>query len=257
MKLNIYHNYTSTKLIKIRIVINMYKIITFKNKKIIIFILIIVIFSYFISIQFSFKQAQNANEIKENNYHIFVDVEESKMYVFEKDNLTKIYECAGGKTETPSPIGTWQISFKALWGEGYGGRFMGLNCPWGQFGIHGTPLENSVGTKSSHGCIRMKIKDVEELYSYIPIGTKVTIVDGPYGSFSKGFRTITPGMYGADVYEIQKKLKQMGIYEGELNGILDLKTEQAVKEYCKKNGLKVTKIIDEQLQKHMGFILIE
>ena len=54
---------------------------------------------------------------------------------------------------------------------------MGLNVPWGQFGIHGTLDPYSLGWASSHGCIRMNNDEVAELYSIIPIGTKVTIIE--------------------------------------------------------------------------------
>lgn len=199
----------------------------------------------------------NAQELKQSNYHILIDVEESKMYVFNQGNLIKMYSCAGGKKGTPSPIGTWKITSKALWGEGYGGRFMGLNCQWGQFGIHGTNAEHSIGSRSSHGCIRMKTIDVEELYKFIPIGTKVTIVDGPYGNFGHGFRYLESGMYGSDVYEIQKKLYQLGFLKSEPSGKFGSQTEKAIQEYCKANALKVRKTIDIELQKYMGFVLIE
>ncbi|MBR6033457.1 MAG: L,D-transpeptidase family protein [Clostridia bacterium] len=121
---------------------------------------------------------------------ILVDVEESKMYILENGICTKIYSCAGGKDSTPSPIGTWKIIKKGKWGEGFGGNWLGLNVPWGNFGIHGTTEKYSVGWASSHGCIRMNNSDVEELYKTIPIGTEVTIVDGPYGAFGKGLRNL-------------------------------------------------------------------
>ena len=35
------------------------------------------------------------------------------------------------------------------------GSWLGLNVPWGKFGIHGTLDPHSVGWASSHGCIRM------------------------------------------------------------------------------------------------------
>ena len=89
----------------------------------------------------------------------------------------------------------------------------GLNVPWGDFGIHGTLDPNSVGWASSHGCIRMNNKDVAELYKIIPTGTKVTIVDGIYGAFGKGFRNLKSGMYGSDVMEIQKRLKELGFFK--------------------------------------------
>ena len=55
---------------------------------------------------------------------------------------------------------------------------MGLNVPWGQFGIHGTVYPNSLGWASSHGCIRMGNSDIAELYKIITIGKKLTIIDG-------------------------------------------------------------------------------
>jgi lipoprotein-anchoring transpeptidase ErfK/SrfK len=44
--------------------------------------------------------------------------------------------------------------------------------------IHGTPQENAIGKPASYGCIRMKSKDVATLYSQLPIGALVQIVDG-------------------------------------------------------------------------------
>lgn len=67
------------------------------------------------------------------SYKILVDVEDSKLFLFENDILIKTYKCSGGKWSTPSPIGTWTIVSKAKWGEGFGGSWMGLNVPWGKF----------------------------------------------------------------------------------------------------------------------------
>ena len=134
---------------------------------------------------------------------------------------------------------------------------MGLNVSWGQFGIHGTTNPNSVGWASSHGCIRMKNKEVAELYRIVPIGTKVTIVNGVYGNFGTGFRDLKSGMYGSDVMQIQKKLKELGFFVGTPNGKFGAETEKAVQNYCKANGLYVRKTIDVELQKHMGFYLMD
>ena len=41
--------------------------------------------------------------------------------------------------------------------------------------IHGTNHESSIGTPSSHGCIRMRNADVVELFDAIPEGTEVVI----------------------------------------------------------------------------------
>lgn len=203
------------------------------------------------------REAIQTGTTIDEEYSIFVDVEESKLYLFENGNLVNTYKCSGGKWSTPSPIGTWRIINKAKWGEGFGGSWMGLNVPWGDFGIHGTLEPDSLGWASSHGCIRMDNNEVSELYKIIPIGTKVTIVDGPYGAFGKGFRYLKSGMYGSDVFEIQKRLKELGLYTGNINGKFGSETEIAVQRYCKENGLYIRKTIDIDLQRHMGFELIE
>jgi lipoprotein-anchoring transpeptidase ErfK/SrfK len=42
-------------------------------------------------------------------------------------------------------------------------------------GIHGTDADWSIGTRASHGCIRMRIPDVIDLYPRVPVGSTVLI----------------------------------------------------------------------------------
>jgi lipoprotein-anchoring transpeptidase ErfK/SrfK len=42
-------------------------------------------------------------------------------------------------------------------------------------GIHGTEELYSLGTAASHGCVRMSIPDVEELYDEVEVGTPIFI----------------------------------------------------------------------------------
>jgi lipoprotein-anchoring transpeptidase ErfK/SrfK len=42
-------------------------------------------------------------------------------------------------------------------------------------GIHGTDETGSIGTAGSHGCIRMLIPDVEELYDRVPLHTPIYV----------------------------------------------------------------------------------
>lgn len=189
-----------------------------------------------------------------NPYSIFVDVETSVLTVFKDGEIYKEYDCAGGKLSTPSPVGTWTIISKDVWGEGFGGRWMGFNVPWGKFGIHGTIYKGVIGWNSSHGCIRMNNWDVAELYKYIPHGTKVTIVDGVYGVFGRGFRNIKPGMYGADVMEIQKRLRELGYFSGYANGLYEDTLKTAVHKYQKDKKMQVTNTITPHLIESLGFI---
>ena len=48
-------------------------------------------------------------------------------------------------------------------------------CSSDLVGIHGTPADWSVGTRASHGCIRMHIPDVEKLYDQVSVGMPVQI----------------------------------------------------------------------------------
>jgi L,D-transpeptidase catalytic domain len=51
-------------------------------------------------------------------------------------------------------------------------RWLGIA---GGVGIHGTAEEWSIGTKASHGCIRMRVRDVLRLYPRVPVGSPVLI----------------------------------------------------------------------------------
>jgi lipoprotein-anchoring transpeptidase ErfK/SrfK len=42
-------------------------------------------------------------------------------------------------------------------------------------GIHGTDAEGSIGSRASHGCIRMRVDDVIDLYPRVPVGSTVLI----------------------------------------------------------------------------------
>ena len=134
---------------------------------------------------------------------------------------------------------------------------MELNVPWGKFGIHGTRFPETIGTPASHGCIRMFNKDAEELYKTIPLGTKVIIKGGSYGPFGQGIRTLEPGKYGSDVFVIQKRLKELGYYNGPIDGIYGESMKAAVHKYQKENGLYVSNYITRKMIEMLGFIEFE
>ncbi len=58
----------------------------------------------------------------------------------------------------------------------YGPFFLRLDCPpWEGIGIHGTDEPDSVGMKSSRGCIRMRNADLTRLVAAVEVGTEVVI----------------------------------------------------------------------------------
>ena len=41
--------------------------------------------------------------------------------------------------------------------------------------LHGTPHQNSIGKAATHGCMRLRDEDIEWLYQFVPVGTKIYI----------------------------------------------------------------------------------
>lgn len=231
-----------------------------KFQKILLILISILIIEIILIITF-YKMSTTSSAISGYNTKekilIVVDVPSSKLCVFQHDKLLKTYDISGGKASTPSPIGTWTIVGKDTWGEGFGGRWMGFNVPWGRYGIHGTIFPNSIGWNASHGCIRMRNKDVRELYKITPVGTKVIIQGGPYGNFGSNLRTIKPGMRGADIYEIQRLLKEKGYYKGNPDGIYGDGMKYSIHKFQKDNSIYVSDTIDKNFYKKLGVNLVE
>ncbi len=61
---------------------------------------------------------------------------------------------------------------------GYGPYFLRLKTKWKGIGIHGTDKahEHEIGTDASHGCIRMKNKDLLDMMKFVGVGTSVVIM---------------------------------------------------------------------------------
>jgi hypothetical protein len=44
------------------------------------------------------------------------------------------------------------------------------------FGIHGTDRPDSVGHNASHGCIRLRNRDIEDLFRRVKVGDRVSLI---------------------------------------------------------------------------------
>ncbi|HOB21172.1 MAG TPA: L,D-transpeptidase family protein [Candidatus Atribacteria bacterium] len=208
------------------------------------------------SIDASARQKE-AREDK-NPYDIFIDLTESMLYLFENGQMIKKYPIAQGKPSTPSPVGIWHIINKARnWGTGFGTRWMGLDVPWGTYGIHGTNRPDSIGRMASKGCIRMRNRDVEELYSIVPYMTRVVIYGGPYGSMGSLFRVLEPGDRSAQVAEVQKRLQRLGYYQGSIDGIYGEGMKAALLRFKRDNKLQVNHYVDWETYKALGIFPFE
>jgi len=195
---------------------------------------------------------------EESEYDIFIDLTESMLYLFKDDELVKKYVIAQGKEKSPSPIGVWEIVSKARnWGTGFGTRWMGLNVPWGSYGIHGTNRPSSIGRMASAGCIRMHNSDVEELYDIVPYKTKVYIYGGPYRNLGSYLQVLKPGDRKSHVLEVQIRLKAKGYYQGALDGIYGDGMKKALLEFKKDMGLPYNHYVDQQTYEALGILAFE
>ena len=118
---------------------------------------------------------------------IVVSIPDRKLAVVEGEQVVKIFSTAVGAQRTPSPIGTFQIVQRVTnptWyskgkvvGPGktnpVGTRWIGLSAKG--YGIHGTNNPASIGHNASHGCIRMRNQDVEELFTMVSVGDTVEL----------------------------------------------------------------------------------
>ena len=108
----------------------------------------------------------------------------------------KRYEVAVGKVGMETPRGLYQIQNKAVnpawhvpdseWAGDLAGKVIAGDDPenpikarwmgiYDGAGIHGTDADDSIGSAASHGCIRMRIPEVIELYDDVPVNAPVYI----------------------------------------------------------------------------------
>jgi L,D-transpeptidase-like protein len=119
---------------------------------------------------------------------IVVSIEDRKLALLEDGQVKRVYTVAVGKTSTPSPVGAFEIQRRVRSpvyqhdgkvippgpANPVGTRWMGLTIKG--YGIHGTNEPKSIGKASSHGCIRMARKDLEEMYELVRVGDAVELI---------------------------------------------------------------------------------
>lgn len=213
--------------------------------------------NYLNTMNFNYRYIETNN--KAENYTILIEVDLKKLSIIDrKDGTTvKSYPVATGKINSPTPLGSFIITEKAHWGEGFGSRWMELNVPWGKYGIHGTNKPGSIGLNLSAGCIRMRNSDVEQVYDLVAEGSSVVITNGIYGAFGNGFRTLRPGDRGADVLEIQKRLSMKSYYKGDLDGIYGEDMKKGLIAFLKDKNIELTDRINEKLYNELDIYLMD
>ncbi len=126
---------------------------------------------------------------------ITVDRSSFRLRLWKRLRLVKTYPIAVGMAGLETPAGLYHIQDKQVnpsWhvpNSAWAGSLAGQTIPPGPqdpikarwmgifngAGIHGTDELGSLGSAASHGCIRMAIPQVEELYDQVSVGTPVYI----------------------------------------------------------------------------------
>ncbi|MGA7234955.1 MAG: L,D-transpeptidase [Bryobacteraceae bacterium] len=119
---------------------------------------------------------------------IVVSIPDRKLAVLEAGRVVKIFPTAVGAPKSPSPTGSYTIVLRLAdptwYGKGkivppgksspIGTRWLGLSVKG--YGIHGTNNPNSIGRNASHGCIRLRNQDIEQLFGMVSVGDAVELV---------------------------------------------------------------------------------
>ena len=139
----------------------------------------------------------NANRIRRlYNTVVTVDRSHFTLRLFKNLRVVKRYGIAVGMAGLETPSGRYRIQSKQVdpaWhvpNSPWAGSLAGQTIPGGRYdnplrarwlgiangvGIHGTSEDWSIGSRASHGCIRMHVSDVIRLYRRVPLGTTVLI----------------------------------------------------------------------------------
>lgn len=132
----------------------------------------------------------NRLKIPTRTFSVIVNKTHNTLTLKADEQIFKVYRIATGKYGC-TPLGNFTIVEKLINPDWYkagrgvvpadnpenilGTRWLGLSEP--QYGIHGGATEEDLGHQVTDGCVRMIDAEVEELFTVLPRGTQVAIVD--------------------------------------------------------------------------------
>jgi lipoprotein-anchoring transpeptidase ErfK/SrfK len=142
--------------------------------------------------------AVRTRDLRRGRYGTVITIDQGhfRLRLFKRLRYDRSYRVAVGQPAYPTPRGLFSITSKAVnptwhvpdspWAGALrnetvagGSDANPLKARWmgivNGVGIHGTAETGSIGTRASHGCIRMLVPDVIDLYPRVPLGTPVLI----------------------------------------------------------------------------------
>ena len=233
-----------------------------------------------------------------SKYYITVDVTNQIVTVYDASNVSdsgivRQMICTTGKAATPTPIGTFSLPAKsrasertewyyfpeyncyAKWATRIRGGVLFHSVLYTSAKVGPTSASvNALGSRASHGCVRLRVADAKWIAQNCPAGTKCKIynsgktnsslrklllkrsfirADQTYESFLKGLSAseaaskfpLKSGSKGDKVIQLQKRLTALGFYGGSADGKLGSATVTAIKAWQKAAGVKQSGSVDE------------
>jgi lipoprotein-anchoring transpeptidase ErfK/SrfK len=130
---------------------------------------------------------QNAATAPHRKRTVSVSIPDRKLAILENGMVLRTFEIAVGAAASPSPTGEFEIVTRLTEPTYYhagvvipagpsnplGPRWVGLNRHG--YGIHGTNAPGSIGKAASHGCIRLRNRDIVQLFAMVNVGDTVEI----------------------------------------------------------------------------------
>lgn len=161
------------------------------NKGNLVITFLIIILSIVLYIPLREYAVYSFSHRKLSPYSILIDLEDERLYLLNVNTgkAKKSYPISTAEDSTSYFLGTWQVESKSRLSNEPGTGVLTLNIPWGKYRIHGTNRldlkedHTFIGRSTSHQCIKMLNKDLEDLYTYVEPKTFVVIYGGSYDSF--------------------------------------------------------------------------
>jgi lipoprotein-anchoring transpeptidase ErfK/SrfK len=132
-------------------------------------------------------QASKPDVATRPHRQILVSIPDRKLAVIDQGKLIRTFPVSVGASLSPSPTGEFRIVHRIANPTYYhpgvvippgsdnpiGPRWIGLSQHG--YGIHGTNQPESIGHAASHGCIRLRNRDIKQLFEMVRVGDVVEI----------------------------------------------------------------------------------
>ncbi|MDO4866417.1 MAG: peptidoglycan-binding protein [Clostridia bacterium] len=236
-------------------------------------------------------------------YYITVDITNQIVTVYDNGNVSdsgiaRQMICSTGKNATPTPTGTYSLPSKRYTAERQEWYYFSeYNCyaKWATRIVGGILFHsvlysaskhgptsssvNALGSKASHGCVRLRVADAKWIAQNCPAGTRCRIFRGSSvnsdlrkrllkKSFSRGSQSYdsfmgraegsTPvkinlykGCKGEQVRQLQQRLRGLGFLNSAADGKFGNSTKTAVNKFQAACGLKKTGKVNKALWDRM------